>query len=300
MAMRASDIVEPRHIERLRVEIVEAISAALAYPPFFDFRTGKLRSRPIDRAKVAEIEQFIGSANFAPIERASPSSPDTRRFIERLILRYLEVNPSLTTANAARYLPIMRAQALRLTSETHRRFVAHLSGGERDFGARRQAASWASAKRGGRHSASDTDHSSRLLEAAMRQPERGASGRAAPQALKSAPADATAPAPVVSGPPSLPGICPFRGKSACEFPCHPRRSRGPTHRPARVRSAAARPKQRTGADARTTARPAQSLWSLSWRHGAGGARIQPGRPIATRHSQPPRACRQRLNRHLTP
>ena len=209
MAMRASDIVEPRHIERLRVEIVEAISAALAYPPFFDFRTGKLRSRPIDRAKVAEIEQFIGSANFAPIERASPSSPDTRRFIERLILRYLEVNPSLTTANAARYLPVMRAQALRLTSETHRRFVAHLSGGERDFGTRRQAASWAFSKRGGRHSASDTDHSSRLLEAAMRQPERVASGSAAPQALKSAPADATVAAPVVSGPPSLPGIAPF-------------------------------------------------------------------------------------------
>ena len=209
MAMRASEIVEPRHIERLRVEIVEAISAALAYPPFFDFRTGKLRSRPIDRAKVAEIEQFIGSANFAPIERASPSSPDTRRFIERLVLRYLEVNPSLTSANAARYLPIMRAQALRLTSETHRRFVAHLSGAERDFGARRQATSWASAKRGGRHPVSDTDHSSRLLEAAMRQPERGASGRAAPQALKSAPADATTPALVVNGPPSLPGIAPF-------------------------------------------------------------------------------------------
>ncbi len=209
MATRASDLVEPRHIERLRVEIIEAISAALAYPPFFDFRAGKLRTRPIDRAKVAEIEQFIGSANFAPIENASPSSPDTRRFIERLILRYLEVNPSLATPHGARYLPVIRAQASRLASETHRSFVAHLKGENRDFGARRKAASWASVKRGDHSSASGSDHNSRLLEAVLRKPERSAPSEPARQSLKSAPADATVPAPIVSGPQSLPGIVPF-------------------------------------------------------------------------------------------
>jgi hypothetical protein len=214
MATRASDMVEPRHIERLRVEIVEAISAALAYPPFFDFRAGKLRSRPIDRAKVAEIEQFIGSANFAPIERASPSSPDIRRFIERLILRYLEVNPSLTTPGGARYLPIMRGQALRLAAETHRRLVSYLNGAERDFGARRQAASWASIKRGGRHAASDSDHSSRLLEAALRNPERGAASEPTPQAPKSASTSATASASAIRDPHSLPSISPFEAFTA--------------------------------------------------------------------------------------
>jgi hypothetical protein len=207
MAMRASDLVEPRHIERLRAEVVETISAGVAYPPFFDFRTGKLRSRPIDRAKVAEIEQFIGSANFAPIERSSPSSPDTRHFIERLILRYLEVNSSLAGARSARYLPLMRSQALRLAAETHRRFVGHLNGSERDFGSRRQAASWASTRRSGRHGASDTAHSARLLEAALQQRKPGRAPSS--PALKSAPDGVTVPAPAVGGIQSQPGASPF-------------------------------------------------------------------------------------------
>lgn len=208
MAMRASDMVEPRHIDRLRAEVVEAISAGVAYPPFFDFRTGKLRSRPIDRAKIAEIEQFIGSANFAPIERASPSSPDTRHFIERLILRYLEVNPSLAGARSARYHPLMRSKAIRLAGETHRRFVGHLSGSERDFGARRQAASWASAKRAGRHAAPDTAHSARLLETALQQRKPGhISGSSS--TLKSPPDGLTVPAPAVGGIQSQPGASPF-------------------------------------------------------------------------------------------
>ena len=207
MAMRASDLVEPRHIERLRAEVVEAISVGVAYPPFFDFRTGKLRSRPIDRTKVAEIEQFIGSANFAPLERTTPSSPDTRRFIERLILRYLEVNPSLAGARSARYLPLMRAQALRLAAETHRRFVGHLNGSERDFGSRRQAASWASPRRAERHGAPDTAHSARLLETALQQ--RKPRQAPSPFALKSPPDDLTVPAPAVGGIQSQPGASPF-------------------------------------------------------------------------------------------
>jgi hypothetical protein len=221
MATRASDLVEPRHIERLRVEIVEVISTALAYPPFFDVRTEKLRTRPIDRAKVAEIEQFIGSANFTPIEQASPSSPDTRRFIERLILRYLEVNPSLTTPSGIRYLPIMRSQASRLAAETHRRFIAYLNGIEREFGSRKQAASWASIKRGGRHSHSDGDHNSRLLEAALRKPEHGAPSGAKPQASKSAPADATVPSSAIIGPHSLPGSVPVAPFEAIKANAHP-------------------------------------------------------------------------------
>lgn len=226
MATRASDLIESRHIERLRVEIVEAISAALAYPPFFDFRTGKLRTRPIDRAKVVEIEQFIGSANFTPLERSSPSSPDTRRFIERLILRYLEVNPSLATQNASRYLPTIRAQALRLATETHRRFVTHLSGGDRDFGARRQAASWASVKRGGRHAASDSDYSSRQLEAALRQPERGApsgikSKGVKPPAPKSAAGDVAISSGIVSGLVNIPPFEEFVANARANAPTIP-------------------------------------------------------------------------------
>lgn len=200
MAMRAGDMVETRQLERLRVEIIEAISSAMAYPPFFDFRTGALRTRPIDRTKVAEIEQFMGSANFSPIERASPSSPDTRKFIERLLLRYVEVNPSLNSPGAARYLPLIRAQARKLGADTHRRFVAYLNGTERDFGARRQAATWASPRRGGRSSTVDLAHSGRMLETVLQQP-RPATRRpdGTSRGSKSAPTDLTAPAQAVAG-----------------------------------------------------------------------------------------------------
>lgn len=218
MATRASEVVESHHIERLRLEIAEAIAATVAYPPFYDFRTGKLQTRPIDRPKVAEIEQFIGSANFAPIERASPSSPDTRRFIERLILRYLEVNPSLAAPRAARYLPMIRVQSLRLAADTHRRFVAFLTGNERDFGTRRQAASWASPRRGGRAPTPDMAHSGRLLEAALQQPKPAAHPASAPKPWQSAPADATAPAPAMGGLYSQPGAMPFDAPPPVPYP----------------------------------------------------------------------------------
>jgi hypothetical protein len=206
MATRAGDLVELRQIERLRLEMIEAISAALAYPPFFDFRSGALRSRPIDRPKVAEIEQFIGSANFDALARSAPSSADTRQFLERLALRYLEVNPALATSAGRRYLPFLRGQAVKLAADTHRRFASHVNGAERDFGARRQATSWASAKHGGRKLSQDSEHISRVLEAAISSREQ------------SAPRPATRPAPGVISQPGLstngfasppPNIAPF-------------------------------------------------------------------------------------------
>ncbi|HEX9036317.1 MAG TPA: hypothetical protein VF808_04940 [Ktedonobacterales bacterium] len=202
MATRVGDAVEPRHIERLRLEIVEAIAAALAYPPFFDFRTGELRSRPIDRAKVAEIEQFIGSANFDAIARSSPSAPDSRRFLERLAQRYLEVNPALATPSGKRYLPLLRTRAAKLATETHRRFAGYVAGGERDFGARRQAASWSSSKRVSKRSSADSDRISRVLEAAIVPRDRGAPNAAPIYPSKSAPgATPSRPSGILNPPP---------------------------------------------------------------------------------------------------
>lgn len=178
MATHAGELVEPRHIDQLRLEIVEEIAAALAYPPFFDFRTGDLRSRPIDRVKMTEIEQFIGSANFDTIARSSASAPETRRFLEHLALRYLEVNPALATGAGRRYLPMLRTRAITLAADTSRRFVSHVGGGERNFGAHRQASSWTSSKRSHRRLNSDTDHNSRVLEAAIVPRGHGASSAA--------------------------------------------------------------------------------------------------------------------------
>ena len=59
MAARMSEL-EPRVIERLRAELAELIAATVAYPPFFDFRANRLVTRPIDRARMEEIQRFLG------------------------------------------------------------------------------------------------------------------------------------------------------------------------------------------------------------------------------------------------
>lgn len=216
MATHAGELVEPRHIDQLRLEIVEEIAAALAYPPFFDFRANALRNRPIDRVKMTEIEQFIGSANFDTIGRSSPSAPETRSFLEHLALRYLEVNPALATTAGRRYLPLLRTRAVALAADTSRRFISHVGGGEKTFGAHRQAASWTAAKHAPRHVANDTEHNSRVLEAAIVPRDRSAASgvRQAPSPSVSSRSGGLS-SGVVSPPP--PTIQPF---SAFAAPAH--------------------------------------------------------------------------------
>src|SRR5260370_32380082 len=110
--------LERRVLERLRAELTETLAAPLAYPPFFNYRSGQATCRPLDRAKRDELEQYVRSIQFASVERADISSPDVRRFIEQLLLRYIEVNPALTRPQTSRRLPQVRARVPRLPAET--------------------------------------------------------------------------------------------------------------------------------------------------------------------------------------
>ena len=112
--------LEQRVLERLRAELAETLAAHLAYPPFFNYRSGEATCRPLDRAKRDELDQFVRSAHFESIERADISSPDVRRFIEQLLLRYIEVNPALARPQTMRRLPQMRTRVPRLAAETQR------------------------------------------------------------------------------------------------------------------------------------------------------------------------------------
>ncbi len=113
--------LERRVLERLRAELTETLAAHLAYPPFFNYRSGQATCRPLDRAKRDELEQFVRSAHFASIESADITSPDVRRFIEQLLLRYIEVNPALARPQTVRRLPLMRTRVPRLAAETQKR-----------------------------------------------------------------------------------------------------------------------------------------------------------------------------------
>ncbi|MGZ3663028.1 MAG: hypothetical protein ACXVDA_00895, partial [Ktedonobacterales bacterium] len=130
--------LDQRQMERLRVELVESIAATLAYPSFFDFQRGQAVARPVDRAKEEEIEQFVASVNFASLERVDITSLEVRRFLEQLLLRYLEVNPLLQGLRIRRRLPELRARVSRVVAEVQRGLVAHVEGRAPAFGTRRQ------------------------------------------------------------------------------------------------------------------------------------------------------------------
>lgn len=197
MAARMSEL-EPRTLERLRADLVELMAATLAYPAYFDFRANQLVIRPIDRARMEEIQHYLNSVNFAPLERADVSSAETRRFIERLATRYLDVNEGIRSRYSGRYLPRLRAMAPRVAAEAQRRALGYLSGSVPDFGARRQAVSWTTVtRRGTARSEEDRERAARLLESALLQRSSPTSGSlpAAPSQPSHAPVASVAPDP---------------------------------------------------------------------------------------------------------
>ena len=167
MGVSVGDL-DPRQIERLRGELLLLLVTQCAYPPFFDYRAGKRRQRPPDRATLDETRQFLSSANFAPLHNADVTSPDVRRFLERLILRYIEVNPHLHGPHAQRRIPELLARVPRLAGEMQRALVAYVQGSFSDFGARRPQASWQQTSSKARPLSADAlAHHARLLEAAL-------------------------------------------------------------------------------------------------------------------------------------
>lgn len=158
--------LSPRQMESLRVELIESLAAHLAYPPFFDYPSGQMRTRPLDRRKREEIEQYVRSANFDAIERSDVTSTEVRRFLERLLNRYLDVNEVFRQATVGRKAPHLRSQTPRFAAELQRGLIAYVGNNAPKFGARRPAATWsASARRGAPNN--NQEHNTRVLEAVL-------------------------------------------------------------------------------------------------------------------------------------
>lgn len=166
MGISVGDL-RPAQMDRLRGEIVEVLTAHYAYPAFFDFRAGHSAMRPVDRAKREEVDHFLRSVNFSALERTDITSPELRRFLERLLLRYIEVNPSLRGQRLSRRLPALRTHAARLAAEMQRGLAAHLDGKAQAFGAPRQHPSWAASGARGRQDGGEGEHNTRVLEALL-------------------------------------------------------------------------------------------------------------------------------------
>jgi hypothetical protein len=134
--------LDARQVERLRTELAETLAANFAYPPFFDYTAGHAKARPVDREKRQEIAQYLSSVSFSSLDRVDVRSPDLRRFLERLLLRYIEVNPVLGRQQYARRLSEMRATVPRAAAQIQRGLVALTEGSAPAFGARRPVVSW--------------------------------------------------------------------------------------------------------------------------------------------------------------
>lgn len=166
MAVSVGEL-DQRQLERLRVEMVEAIASGFAYPSFFDYRRGQSVARPIDRTKQEEIERFLASANFAPLDRVGITSLEVRRFLEQLLLRYLDANPLLQGLRIKRRLPELRSRVPRLAADIQRGLVAHVEGRAPAFGTRRQRTSWAGTISAARNDWEGQEHNTRVLEATL-------------------------------------------------------------------------------------------------------------------------------------
>ncbi|HUY76078.1 MAG TPA: hypothetical protein VMV29_04865 [Ktedonobacterales bacterium] len=167
MAVRVGEL-EPRQVERMRTELGEIMIASFAYPPFFDFRANRLSRRPVDQAKRDEIALFLNSVNLAPLNTTDVASPELRRFVERLFLRYLEVNPALTHPRQARRAPELHSQTPRLAADFQRSLQAFLNGAAPAFGARRPPTVWATpVPRDSRLPPEERIHNTRVLEAIL-------------------------------------------------------------------------------------------------------------------------------------
>lgn len=248
MAARTREM-EPRLIERLRAELAELFAATVAYPSYFDFRANRQATRPIDRARMEEIQRFLSSVNFGVIERSEVTSPETRRFIEQLILRYIDVNEGLRGHYAERYLPRLRALAPRLATDAQRRAIGYINGAVPDFGARRQTISWTSVtRRESGRSDEERERATRVLESALLQrpiaPPQEPIGApvvkpptpaAPPDPWRSLPNDVTVPVPAAGFPNSAPGVDSANAPAwrVSEQPTGPLASAQPAAQPAR-------------------------------------------------------------------
>lgn len=163
--------LDSRQMERLRTELATHLAIHCAYPTFYDYQADTVRVRPLARATREEIERFLLSVNFTQLQRVDVTSPELRRFIERLFLRYLEINTVLRHPRMQRRMPGLRTRIPRIASELQRHFIAFVNGRASDFGMRQQTASWSNAQgsheRGPRYDPEDERHQTRVLEAAL-------------------------------------------------------------------------------------------------------------------------------------
>lgn len=144
----------PAEVARLKAELAETIIANFCYPRFFDYRTGSLRMRPVDRAKRQEVWLYLSSVDFTSWNRIDLMSPDFPRSIERLFIQFVQRNRSFFGEQGRKRMSDVRMLITSTSTTVAQGLRAHITGQRQDrqamppFGSPRQAVSWATSGKG--------------------------------------------------------------------------------------------------------------------------------------------------------
>lgn len=136
----------PAELARLKAELAETLIASFCYPRFYDYRTGTLRMRPVDRSKRQEVWLYLSSFDFSAWNRVDLLSPDFQYQVERLFIQFVQRNRSFFGEQGRKRLSDVRMLISASAASVVEDLRNHLTGQNRNrppFGSPRPVPSWA-------------------------------------------------------------------------------------------------------------------------------------------------------------
>ena len=136
----------PAELARLKAELAETLIAHFCYPRFFDYRTGTLRTRPVDRAKRQEVWLYLSSVDFTAWNRVDLMSPEFQHQIERLLIHFVQRNRNFFGEQGRKRMSDIRMLISISATSVVQGMRGHLTGQRQNtppFGSPRPVVSWA-------------------------------------------------------------------------------------------------------------------------------------------------------------
>ena len=135
----------PAELARLKAELAETLIASFCYPRFYDYRTGTLRMRPVDRSKRQEVWLYLSSFDFSAWNRVDLLSPAFQYQIERLFIQFVQRNRSFFGEQGRKRLSDVRMLIGSCAASVAEDLRGHLTGQNKHrppFGSPRPVPSW--------------------------------------------------------------------------------------------------------------------------------------------------------------
>jgi hypothetical protein len=194
---------------RLKSELAEVIIANFCYPSFFDYRLDTLRTRPVDRRKRQEVWAYISSLPFGPLSPQDANTIEFRRFVERVFLRYIEINRGLIGAISVRRVSVARSRVSQLATTLIKDLNDFLTVGDAStFGRAKSVSSWGTVQGKSEPTWEQIEHATQLLQTTLlylhsNTGKEAGAGKEAGQAAEALSLRETPP-PVVAAPKAVP------------------------------------------------------------------------------------------------